>query len=64
MGSKYGSSYTDWYKGPRPIDIPGHRKKCDHHWDKWEDFADGNGGTMVCSKCGMTAINFTLENSQ
>jgi len=59
MGNKYGSAYTGFYNGPRPVDIPD-RLQCDHRWDEWQDFADGSGGTMVCGKCGMTAINWSL----
>lgn len=58
--SRKGSAYSDWYKGPRLIHIH-HRKPCEHSWDRWEDFADGNGGTMVCGKCGLTAIAHTLS---
>lgn len=34
---------------------------CDHDFDGWCDFADGNGGEQVCTKCGMGAMAYSLR---
>lgn len=33
---------------------------CDHDFDGFRAFADGNGGEQVCTKCGMGAMAHTL----
>lgn len=33
---------------------------CAHIFEGWRDFADGNGGEQVCTKCGMGAMAATL----
>lgn len=35
--------------------------KCDHDFKGWREFADGNGGEQVCSKCGMGAMAWSLR---
>ena len=32
----------------------------EHDFSKWVDFPDGSGGSSVCSKCGLTAMDHTL----
>lgn len=34
---------------------------CDHDFKGWREFADGNGGEQVCTKCGMGAMAHTLS---
>jgi hypothetical protein len=34
---------------------------CDHDFKGWREFADGNGGEAVCSKCGMGAMAWSLR---
>lgn len=35
--------------------------KCDHDFQGWREFADGNGGETVCTKCGMGAMQWSLR---
>ncbi len=34
---------------------------CDHDFQGWREFADGNGGEAVCTKCGMGAMSWSLR---
>ena len=34
---------------------------CQHDFKGWREFTDGNGGTTVCTKCGMTAFEHSLR---
>ncbi len=34
---------------------------CDHDFQGWREFADGNGGEAVCTQCGMGAMAFSLR---
>lgn len=34
---------------------------CTHDFNGWREFADGNGGEQVCTKCGMGAMAHTLS---
>lgn len=34
---------------------------CNHDFRGWRNFADGNGGEQVCSKCGMGAMAYSLR---
>lgn len=34
---------------------------CEHDFQGWRDFPDGNGGEAVCAKCGMGAMAYTLS---
>jgi hypothetical protein len=33
---------------------------CDHDFRGWRDFEDGNGGELVCTKCGMGAMHYSM----
>jgi hypothetical protein len=37
--------------------------KCDHDFQGWREFKDGNGGETVCTKCGVGAMSWSLRNS-
>jgi hypothetical protein len=34
---------------------------CQHDFQGWREFEDGNGGEKVCTKCGMGAMAHTLS---
>jgi hypothetical protein len=34
---------------------------CEHDFQGWREFEDGNGGERVCSRCGMGAMWHTLH---
>jgi hypothetical protein len=34
---------------------------CDHDFQGWRAFADGNGGEQVCARCGIGAMQWTLR---
>lgn len=34
---------------------------CEHEFQGWRQFADGNGGERVCAKCGIGAQAYTLS---
>ncbi len=34
---------------------------CDHDFQGWREFEDGNGGETVCTKCGMGAMTYSLR---
>ena len=34
---------------------------CDHDFQGFHPFEDGNGGEAVCTKCGMGAMAYTLS---
>ena len=34
---------------------------CDHDFQGWHEFEDGNGGEQVCTKCGMGAMAYSLR---
>jgi len=34
---------------------------CEHDFQGWREFEDGNGGETVCAKCGMGAEAYTLS---
>lgn len=34
---------------------------CEHDFHGWREFADGNGGEQVCTKCGMGAMAWSLR---
>lgn len=34
---------------------------CDHDFQGWREFEDGNGGEQVCTKCGMGAMTYSLR---
>ena len=34
---------------------------CDHDFQGWRDFPDGNGGEQVCTKCGIGAMTWSLR---
>jgi hypothetical protein len=34
---------------------------CEHDFQGWRDFPDGNGGERVCAKCGMGAMAHSLS---
>lgn len=36
---------------------------CEHDFQGWREFEDGNGGERVCTKCGMGALAHTLDLS-
>jgi hypothetical protein len=36
-------------------------KDDEHDFKGWRDFADGNGGEQICTKCGMGAMAWTLR---
>jgi hypothetical protein len=36
-------------------------KDNEHDFKGWRDFADGNGGEQVCTKCGMGAMQWSLR---
>lgn len=45
-----------------PYFFHAHRKNdCAHEWGGWRDFDDGNGGELVCKKCGLGAMAHTLS---
>lgn len=31
-----------------------------HEFTKWQDHADGLGGSAVCGKCGLSAMDYDL----
>lgn len=35
-------------------------KPCDHDFQGWREFDDGNGGEQVCSKCGIGAMEWSM----
>jgi hypothetical protein len=34
---------------------------CEHDFQGWREFADGNGGETVCAKCGMGAMAWSIR---
>ena len=34
---------------------------CQHEFEGWREFEDGNGGEAVCKHCGLGAMAFTLR---
>lgn len=34
---------------------------CEHDFQGWREFSDGNGGEQVCTKCGMGAMAHSLR---
>lgn len=30
--------------------------RCEHNFKDWENFSDGSGGSLMCSKCGRSAM--------
>jgi hypothetical protein len=34
---------------------------CEHNFDGWREFPDGNGGERFCQKCGLGAMAYTLS---
>lgn len=37
------------------------REPCEHDFQGWREFDDGNGGEAVCTKCGLGAMAHTLR---
>ena len=37
---------------------------CNHDFQGWRDFPDGNGGEQVCVKCGIGAMAHTLRTCE
>lgn len=33
---------------------------CEHDFQGWRSFEDGNGGEQVCAKCGIGALAYSL----
>lgn len=36
---------------------------CDHDFQGWYEFIDGNGGEQVCTKCGIGAMAYSLRTA-
>lgn len=36
---------------------------CEHDFQGWRAFEDGNGGEQVCTKCGMGAMSHSLHTA-
>jgi hypothetical protein len=34
---------------------------CTHDFKGWREFADGNGGEAVCTKCGIGAMSYSMR---
>lgn len=34
---------------------------CEHSFQGWREFDDGNGGERFCSKCGLGAMSYDLQ---
>ena len=30
---------------------------CEHVWDGWKNDADGRGGSVICTRCGISAMS-------
>lgn len=39
------------------------RAECEHAFQGWRTFEDGNGGEQVCNKCGLGALAWTLREA-
>lgn len=39
------------------------REPCEHDFQGWRDFEDGNGCEQVCTKCGLGAMQHSLMSA-
>ena len=56
---------VDCPQGPAPVFFHAMPKAdgCEHDFSQWEDDEDGHGGTLVCTKCGMSARHYSMMMS-
>lgn len=61
LNAKRIARATAGRKPPVLVHVSPHPDDCDHDFQGWRAFADGNGGEQVCTKCGIGAMQWTLR---
>lgn len=64
----YGEHESYWNVDPRTgvrahqtfVHVAPRADACEHDFQGWRPFADGNGGEQVCTKCGIGAMAYSL----